>query len=238
MNRDGWLDMLGLSEDEVPRVLVLESTWERRRALDARLPLLESVRELSLLDLWHGWYRDVPVVYGPAYGATRAVEPVHVLGTCGTPLVVQIGSCASLQPGVRAGDVVLSERATIDEGVSRHYGVEGSSTANLGRVARAARLLAHRGHHTHRGLTVTTSALLTQAPDQVRSWAEAGHLAVDLETSAVFSAAQSLGMRAVSLRSVQSELPDRPWPAVLTPEEKRKDERASKALFVVALGLV
>ena len=237
MDRDGWMTFLGLGEDEVPRLLVLEGTWWRQKALDARLPLLSNVRELGMPDLFHGWYGDVPVAYCPAYGAARAVEPVHVLGVIGTPGVVHIGSCGGLQPGLRTGDVVLSEAATIGEGASQYYGGKGVAPANLGRVARAARLFAQRGQHVHRGPTVSTSALLVQPPELLAKWAQAGHLAVDMETSAVFSAAAHFGMRAASLLFVWDELPGRPWTAEFTAAEQQRQAQASKAVYEVALAL-
>ena len=187
MDRDGWMDLLGLEEHEVPRLLVLEGTWWRQEALDKRLPALTDVRELGAPDFWHGWHGEIPVVYMPAYGAARAVEPVHILGTCGTPVVVQIGSCGGLQPSLRTGDIVLSEKATIGEGASQYYGGKGAAPANLGKVTRAASLLATRGIYAHRGPTVTTDALLAQPDALVEKWARAGHLGVDMETSAVFS---------------------------------------------------
>lgn len=237
MDRDGWMDLLDLDEDEVPRLLVLEGTWWRQKALDTRLPLLTEVRELGMPDLWHGWYGDVPVAYCPAYGAPRAVEPVHVLGTIGTPNVIQIGSCGSLQPEVRTGDIVLPEQATIGEGASHYYGGKGVAHANLGRVTRAASLFATRGVYVHRGPTVTTSALLQQPPELLRKWAAAGHLAVDMETSAVFSAARAFGMRAASLLFVWDELPARSWTDAFTPEEERAQARAGAAVYEVALEM-
>ena len=237
MDRDGWMTLLDLDEDEVPRLLVLEGTWWRQKALDTRLPLLEEVRELGMPDLWHGWYGDTPVAYCPAYGAARAVEPVHVLGLCGTPNVVQIGSCASLQAEVRTGDVVLSERATIGEGASQYYGGKGVAEANLGRVARAAALLAARDVYAHRGPTVTTSALLVQPKALLQKWMSAGYLAVDMETSAVFSAARAFGMRAASLRFVLDELPGRPWTASFTKDEERAQARAGASVYEVALEM-
>lgn len=237
MDRDGWMNLLDLDEDEVPRLLVLEGTWWRQKALDTRLPLLTEVRELGMPDLWHGWYGDIPVAYCPAYGAPRAVEPVHVLGLCGTPNVVQIGSCGSLQPEVRTGDIVLSERATIGEGASQYYGGKGVAEANLGRVARAASLLAARDMYAHRGPTVTTSALLVQPKALLQKWMNAGYLAVDMETSAVFSAARAFGMRAASLLFVWDELPGRPWTDEFTQEEERAQARASAAVFEVALEM-
>jgi uridine phosphorylase len=237
VDRDGWMDLLGLEEDEVPRLLVLEGTWWRDEALEKRLPALSDVRQLGAPDMWHGWHGDVPVVYCPAYGSARAVEPVHVLGTCGTPVVVQIGSCGGLQPTLRTGDIVLSERATIGEGASQYYGGKGASPANLGKVTRAAALLAAQGVYAHRGPTVSTDALLAQPDTLVRKWAQAGHLAVDMETSAVFSAALHFGMRAASLLYVWDELPRRSWTDPFTEDEERAHAEASARIYEVALAL-
>jgi uridine phosphorylase len=238
VDRDGWLTLLGLGEDEVPRLLVQEGTWWRQRALDKRLPQLSDVRELGLPDLWHGWHGEVPVAFCVAQGPSRAVEPVHVLGTCGTPVVVQIGSCGGLQPNMKIGDIVLSERATIGEGVSQYYGGKAVAAANLGRVTRAASLFAGRDMHTHRGPTITTAATLAQPPSLIRKWAAAGHLAVDTESSAVFSAAASFGMRAASLQYVWDSLPGRSWTDRFESSERAAHARSSRAVFEVALALV
>ena len=189
-------------------------------------------------DVWHGWYGDVPVAYCPAYGATRSVEPVHVLGLCGTPVVVSIGACAGLQSKVQLGDVVLSERATIGEGASQYYGGKGSVAANLGRVTRAAALFAARDTFTHRGPTVTAGALLAQTPKHIERWASTGHLAVDLTSSAIFSAAASLSMRAAAVLYVREQLPDRPWTAPVSEAEQQLLDDAEEAVYDVALGLV
>lgn len=237
MNRDGWMELIGLEDDEVPRLLVLEGTWWRQEALEKRLPSLTDVRELGVPDLWLGWHGDVPVAYCPAYGSARAVEPVHMLGSVGTPVVVQIGSCGGLQPTLRTGDIVLPERATIGEGASQYYGGKGVATANLGKVTRAASLLAGRGIYAHRGATLTTDALLAQPAALVRQWAKAGHLAVDMQTSAVFSAALAFGMRAAALLYVWDALPRRSWTEPFTAQEELAHEQASATVWDVALAL-
>ena len=238
MDRDGWLSLLGLEPGEVPQLLALEGTWWRQRALDLRLPHLSGVRELGMPDLWHGWLGDVPVAYSPAYGAPRAVEPVHALAVCGTPVVVQVGSCGGLQPHVRTGDVVLSERASIGEGASQYYGGHGSVCPDSSLMDRAAALLTARGVRAHRGSTVSTSALLQQPDDLIAAWAAAGHLGVDMETSAVFSAAAHFGVRAASLLFVWDELPGRSWTDPFTPTEQAAQAAANAAVFEVALQLV
>ena len=236
MDRTDWLGVLGLAEHEVPQLLVLEGTWWRERAAAARLPHLQGARETGMPDLWVGHVGGVPVAWCPAYGAPRAVEPVHVLGLCGTPTVVQIGSCGGLQPQVRTGDVVLSSRATIGEGASTHYGGSGASYPAPELLQRAAG--AFGGLPVHLGPTVSTDALLQQPAGLVARWAAGGHLGVDMETSAVFSAAAAFGMRAVSMLFVWDELPARSWTDTFTPAEQAAQARANAATFEVALGLV
>lgn len=237
MDREGWLELLGLAPEEVPGLVVLEGTWWRQDALDKRLPRLSDVRELGVPDFWHGWHGDIPVVYCPTYGAARAVEPVHIFGVCGTRTVVHIGSCGGLQAGVHTGDIVLSEQSTIGEGASHYYGGSKVAKANLGRVTRAASLLAGTGIHTHRGSTVTTSAMLQRPEALVDRWAAAGHLGVDMEASAVFSAATHFGMRAASLLFVWDEIPFRSWLEDFTEQEQAAQDRASDMVYEIALAL-
>ena len=237
MDRTEWMDLLGLADAEVPRLLVLEPTWWRRRTLAGRLRDFDDVRELGMPDLWLAWRGSTPVAFSTAYGASRAVEPVHALGTCGTPVVVQVGPCSALQPHVRRGDVVVPERATIGEGVSQYYGGEHVAHANLGRVTRAVSLLAGRGLHTHRGAVASAGARLRQPPELLEQWAAEGHLAVDLTSSAVFSAAAAFSMRAAAVLWCEDERTERPWSASLREDAPPPQEDVSRIVFEVALSL-
>jgi uridine phosphorylase len=238
VTRTQWLAALGIDEEEVPRLVVLEGSWWRKERNRQRLALLDDVRELSFPEFHLGRYQDVSVLYSCAYGAPRAVEPVHVCGELGTPTVVQIGSCGSLQPGMATGDIVVPERATIGEGASQYYGGQGESEPTPSLVGKAEDALARRGLRVHRGLHFTTSALFAQPPDQVQAWHEGGHLAVDMETSAVFSAARHFGMQAVSMLFVWDDLlRNRSWLDPFPPNEKLAQDRANAVLMDVALEI-
>ncbi|MBW3611910.1 MAG: hypothetical protein KY438_10355 [Actinobacteria bacterium] len=236
-----WLAAMGLAPDEVPAIAVLEGSWWRRERTAQRLAALEGPRELSFPDLHLGRRPadGLAVLYGCVYGASRAVEPVHACGELGTPVVVQIGSCGGLQPEVRTGDIVLPELVTIGEGASQYYGGVGASAATTELVDGAEEAFCRRGFRVHRGSHVTTSALFAQPPEQVRAWHDAGHLGVDMETSAVFSAAAHFGMAAVSLLYAWDELlAGRNFLHALSPEERLAQARANDALMEVALELV
>ena len=235
-----WCRALGLDPADVPGLVVLEGSWWQRERNALRLAALDDVRELAFPE-YHLGRRPtdgLPVLYSCVYGAPRAVEPVHVFGQLGTPMVVQIGSCGALQPEVRTGDVVLAETAAIGEGASQYYGGDGVSAAAPGLVDRAEAAFSSRGFRVHRGPHVTTSALFAQPPAQVAAWSQAGYLAVDMETSAVFSAARCFGMQAVSLLFVWDELlAGRSFLHPYTEVEQAAQARANAALMDVALEL-
>ncbi len=239
LSRAQWLQAMGLDASEVPALLVLEGSWWQRDRNRQRLAFLEHPRELRFPEMHVGGYRGSTVAFSCAYGAPRAVEPVHAFGSVGTPMVVQIGSCGGLQPDVRTGDIVLPEQAAIREGTSQYYGGVGTAAATPGLVDHLDEAFRARGFTVHKGPHVTSSALFAQPPDLVRSWHDAGYLGVDLETSAVLTAAAAFGMQAASALFVWDELlAGRTWLDAFQPEEHDRQERANAALFEVVLELL
>lgn len=238
LTREQWLEAMDLPAGDVPELLILEGTWWEDQAYEARLAQLDDVRMLAFPGMAWGRHRGRPVVYCCAYGAPRAVEPVHAMGAVGTRRVVQIGSCGGLQEGVATGDVVLPERAVIGEGASQYYGGAGMAVASPELLDPAARRLQDRGLTVHRGLHLTTSSLFMQPPDAIARWRETGYLGVDMETSAVFSAARRMGMRAVSMVFVWDELlRGRTWLDPFPDDEAKRQRDANAAIFDVALDL-
>lgn len=239
LSRDEWRRVLGLRTDESPVGVVLEGTWWEQRATAARTALLDDVRPLEVPGYVLGRWRGVPLVYACAYGAPKAVEPVHALGSVGARIAVQIGSCGGLQPTVATGDVVLPEQAVIGEGASAYYGGFGLSVATPSLVAAARAGLERRGMTVHQGLHLTTSALFAQPPEAVARWQRSGYLAVDMETSAVFSAAAAMGMEAVSMVYAWDELlRGRSFLAHFTDDEQARQRAANEATFATALELI
>lgn len=234
-----WRTALGLAEEETPVAVILEGTWWERRAYATRTPLLDDVRDLPFPGWTFGWHEGVPLVYVCAYGAPRAVEPVHVLATLGTRLAIQIGSCGSLRPDIRTGDLVVPSRAEIGEGASRYYGGIDVALASPEWVQRAGAGLRSRGFTVHDGHHLTTSALLAQPTDTVQRWHAAGYASVDMETSAVFTVASRFGIDAVSMLFAWDELlAGRGFLAEFDDDEVDRQRAANEATFTVALELV
>ena len=238
LTREGWFSCAGLDEEELPDVLILEGTWWHKERYGVRLAYLENVRELKFPDMYLGLYNTKRVLFCCAYGAPRAVEPVHAFGAMGTRRVIQIGSCGGLQNGLVTGDILLSDRAAIGEGASQYYGKTETAEATPHLVDNAQEKFETRGFRVHRGPHLTTSALFAQPAERVEAWQKAGYLGVDMETSAVFSAASFFGMECASLLFVWDELlNNRTWLDSFSPEETKRQETANKAIFEVALEL-
>jgi uridine phosphorylase len=238
LDHAGWLGALGITEQEIPRLVVVENSWWRAARTSARLSRLEDVRETRFPDMWWGRSGGEPVLYCCGWGAPRIVEPIHVAGELGTPTVVALGGCGGLQPGVRTGDVVVALSATIGEGTSQYYGGHGTSTGDPSLVDAAEAALRKRDLRTHGGRLVTTSALLAQPRQLVQSWYGAGHVAVDMGSSAIFSAATFYGMRAASLLVVWEEVMiGRGFLGETSDAERAAQETATDALMDVALEI-
>ena len=238
-SRDDWLALLGIREADIPDILIMEGTWWDKTAYETRLAYLEEVKELELPNMFLGTHEDRKVLFSCAYGAPRAVEPVHIFGMLGTPLVVQIGSCGSLQKQVSTGDIIVPDPAKIGEGASQYYETFDTSYPSDVFAAKAVRMLQQENLRTHQGLHLTTSALFQQDLSTIATWNKAQFLSVDMETSAVFSAARYFNMHAVSLLFVWDELlNDRTWLDCFSTQETEKHKSANRAIFETALALV
>ncbi len=231
-----WATIIGLPAEDVPEVLVVEGSWWRRERERQRLAELSDVRELAAPDWWWGRWRGRAVVYACVYGAARTVEPVHVLGQLGCPLVAQIGSCGVLQPGIAPGDVLVGDVVRAEEGASGHYGAAATVPADPALVVAAAAAAGRRGLTVHVGPIVSTEVLLRQPAGLIARWHADGLLGVDMESAATLAAARWVGARAVSvLHAWDDLLAGRSWTDRLPADLAARRDSAEAALLDVVL---
>jgi uridine phosphorylase len=207
-HRDRWMTALGWSQDDVPDILVLEGTWWRDRAVASRLALLTDVSEAAFPDIFTGRSGQARVAYCCAYGAARAAEVAHVLAQCGTPLIVQIGTCGALQPGLETGMVAVPPRALARDGVTPGYGGGDVIALDAAWSLQAARALTERGIAVTQGLHLTWTTLFAQSDRLCAAWTDEGIHTVDMETAAVAAVAARFGAKAVALLATWDILGD------------------------------
>ncbi|MCG8549763.1 MAG: nucleoside phosphorylase [Desulfobacterales bacterium] len=133
-------------------------------------------------------------VTGPYIGAPYGVMLLESLIAKGARAVIVLGWCGGLSPDLLPGDLVVVEKALVDEGTSRHYmnlpGDLPTVNADARLTATLAADLETAGLGAHSQTTIwTTDAIYRETPEKVSWYRDQGACAVEMECSALFAAA-------------------------------------------------
>ncbi|GCD40866.1 phosphorylase [Streptomyces paromomycinus] len=163
--------------------------------------------ELGLIER-HGATVGLCGGFGP--GAPAAGLVLEQLIALGARTVITVGTAASLQTSLTAGDVVVCSQALRDEGLSRHY----LAPARYARPASALSRSLHRTLRTHGLPARTGAAWSTDAPyretvQEVTRYGAEGILVADMEAAAVFAVAEYRGTAAAATFVVADALVNR-----------------------------
>lgn len=235
---DLWRQALNIPLGEEPVALILEGTWWREAATKNRLSWLDNVEELPFPEMYLGDWKGSRVAYCCAYGAARAVEPAHIFAQLGTPLLIQIGTCGTLDAQASTGQVILPETCAARDGVSHCYGVGDTVDTDHHWLERSEALLASQQVQTQRAYHLTWPSLFAQSDEMCDEWTREGLLSIDMETSIVAAVARHFGVSAISMLSVWDALPHgRTFLDPLAKEDEARLKRSNEKVFEVALLL-
>ncbi|MGQ9652619.1 MAG: nucleoside phosphorylase [Thermodesulfobacteriota bacterium] len=170
-------------------------------------------RRVDFAKLWISAGGDQEVgLAGWAMGAPMAVYLMERLIALGARWIVGVGSCGSLQPHLRIGDVILPTGASIEEGTSAHYRGEDVTTAPDPAILGALRAaLMAQGVDPALGPIWTTDAPFRETVQKVTRYRDEGLLAVEMEASALMTVASFRRVGFCSLLVVSDELGDLKW---------------------------
>jgi uridine phosphorylase len=154
-----------------------------------------------LVDIFTGSYLGKPVALaGPMLGAPQTILVLEKMIALGVRTVIAVGWCGSLQEHVRIGDVLLPVETVSEEGTSWHYPLHGPSPGPSPRLLDRLRQSLYDGiADPHQGKVWSTDAPYRETKGKVLSYQKAGVLAVDMESSALFTVA---GFRKIDLAVV------------------------------------
>jgi uridine phosphorylase len=169
---------------------------------------------------------------GPLVGAPFAVMVLESLIAWGARRVLFMGWCGAISTGLGIGDLLVPSSAHIDEGTSAHYPPEAviscpseSLSQEIADVCRVA------GGVVRRGGIWTTDAVFRETRDQVNRFQSRGAVAVDMETSALFTVASFRGVDLAAVLVVSDDLSSLRWrPGFKDPLFSRGREAACEAI--------
>lgn len=142
---------------------------------------------------------EIGVLGGFGFGAPVATFLLENFIALGTTKFISIGTAGGLQPGCRAGDVVLCDRAIRDEGVSHHYVPSAKhAEASEALTAELAQELRRANLTFSTGCSWTIDTPYRESVDEAKQYQQEGVLCVEMEAAALFTVAS---FRSVHLAS-------------------------------------
>ncbi|MBW1990030.1 MAG: nucleoside phosphorylase [Deltaproteobacteria bacterium] len=189
---------------------------------------------------------------GPVVGAPYAVIILETMIACGVREIVYLGWCGSISENHRIGDVIVPTHGYIDEGTSVHYlmtdeealpadqadmSVASASHPSEVEAMRLAMALEQEGVKTSRAPVWTTDAPFRETPVKINRFAERGAVAVDMETSALFTVARYRQVSLAAALVVSDELFTGSWnPGFASPAFQDSRTALHKALSAICQG--
>ncbi|MEJ5376542.1 MAG: nucleoside phosphorylase [bacterium] len=204
----------GKSEKDVPPGIIMSFTPPDLRLILKQLGA--SKTPSRKLDFWRLWVcrTKSPTlgVAGPAFGAPAAVVLLERLLAMGAKAIVGVGSCGSLQSWLQVGSVVLPDSALVEEGTSPHYLASHVKTRPHQELFRLLKESLEEVELKPRaGRIWTTDAIFRETREKVLLYQREGVLAVDMESSALMSAASFRRVPFASVMVVSDELGTLRW---------------------------
>jgi purine-nucleoside phosphorylase len=175
-----------------------------------------------------------PAVVGPVMGAPYAVMLLEILRSWGVRKAYFIGWCGSIDHRVRIGDIIVPSGAWIDEGTSVHYGqcANAAVIPDQGLEKLLQQGLQQRRIAFHAGSIWTTDAIFRETRSQLHRYQQLGALAVEMELSALLSAAVFYGFAMAAVLTVSDELFTFQWHPGFKTEAFKHSRKAACSLLI------
>lgn len=189
-------DARGLPEDPVPPICVLDFDGDLSDGL---------VRDGAVTPV-HSWACFHTQMLGVTLGSVRcgivprtiggpyAVLVAEQLHAAGVRVILGLTSAGRVSPGLPLPCIVVADQAVRDEGTSLHYLPAAQAVATptpvlLDHLVTQLEAIAP----VRRGCVWTTDAPYRETAEQLRAWADAGVLAVEMQAASLFAFGHARG---------------------------------------------
>lgn len=144
--------------------------------------------------------------------------------------LIRVGTCGAIQKDVQVRDVVLAMTASTDSQMNRltFGGVDYAPTASFDLLKKAYDTGVEKGFNLKVG-NVFTADMFYNDNAEHEKWAQYGILAIEMETSALYTLAAKYGRKALSVLTVSDH--------IITGEETSSQERQTTFNEMIELAL-
>jgi purine-nucleoside phosphorylase len=149
----------------------------------------------------------------------------------GVRTLIRVGTCGAFQPDMKIGDVILAQAACTDSRVNqiRFGGRDYAPCADFGLLQGAWQAANERGLEVKVGPILTSDSFYQDQDDPWGVWQEHGVLAIEMESTALYTIAAAHGVRALSILTVSDQ--------IVTGEKASSEQRQTQFMKMVELAL-
>lgn len=173
-------------------------------------------------------------VQGTGMGVPSISIYVHeLINEFGCKNLIRVGTCGALQPQMNLRDVVLAMSASTNSHVNRlrFGGKDFAPTASFRLLKRAYDTAQAQGTPVHVGGIYTSDTFYDDDPEAWKQWAAYGVLAVEMETTALYTLAAKFGVDALTILTVSDSLVSK------TEDPSDVREKSYTAMMEIALEI-
>ncbi|WMJ82195.1 purine-nucleoside phosphorylase [Clostridium sp. MB40-C1] len=155
----------------------------------------------------------------------------ELIQSYGVKNLIRVGTCGSMQEEVKVRDVVLAMTASTNSGVNklRFKGMDYAPTASFDLLKRAYDIGQSKSLNMKVGSVLTSDSFYNDNPEEWKLWANYGVLAVEMETSALYTLAAKYNVNALTILTVSDSL--------VTFEETSAQERQNTFTKMMEIAL-
>jgi purine-nucleoside phosphorylase len=157
-----------------------------------------------------GFYKGHRVsVQGTGMGVPSiSIYASELITEFGARRLIRVGTCGGMQPGVRVRDLVLALTSSTDSSLNRNTfgGVDFAPPASYRLLRAAADCAARLNLTTHVGSIFTSDIFYREDRSMTDRLIQHGVLAVEMETSALYTLAARHGIEALTVLTVSDHL--------------------------------
>lgn len=126
----------------------------------------------------------------------------------GVKKLIRVGTCGGIQSGIHVRDVILAMSATTDSSVnhSTFPNIDFAPTANFDLLQKAFNIGTQSGLSLRAGNILSADVFYRDSMDIVKKLGEYGVLAVEMETSALYTLAAKYGAQALTILTVSDHI--------------------------------
>ena len=170
-------------------------------------------RRILMSRLNYGYDNTTLSIIGPFIGGPYAAILLESLIAWSVREVVFFGWCGALSKDVKTGDVIIPDKALIDDGTSKNYTASNTSEAfpsdSIQTLIKSSCI--KNKIKFHKGPVWSTDAIFRETKEKVAYFQKKNALAVEMEAAALFSAGCFRKIDVGCILVVSDELSSQKW---------------------------